>query len=109
MGYFLLEAALFALGLVVLLVGRVPLPRRRVVRGSAAWVVGVILLVPLPVYLVACRQSGVPPLGLERPGLDPLQPVTVGFVRLGAVAAAFGSVLAATVFAIISSETRRRD
>ena len=108
MGYFILEVALFVLGLLAFLVGRVPLTRRRLVRGSAARVVGAILLIPLPLYLMACKQSHVPPLGSDPDSLDPLMPVTEGFVRLAALAAAFASLLAATVFALVTSETRRR-
>jgi hypothetical protein len=36
-------------------------------------------------------------------------PVTEGFVRLASLMAAFASLLAATVLAIVTSETRRRE
>ena len=108
MGYFILEAALFVLGMMVLFLGKAPLTRRRSVRGSAARLVGAILMIPLPLYLVACKQSHVSPLGSDQESLDPLMPVTEGFVRLAALAAAFASVLAATILALVASETRRR-
>jgi hypothetical protein len=108
MGYFILEVALFIPGLLAVLIGHVPLTRRRVVRGSAARLIGVLLMIPLPLYLIACKQSHVAPLGADRPSLDPLMPETEGFVRLSAVLAAIGCVLAATVLAIITSERRGR-
>jgi len=108
MGYFILEVALFFPGALALIFGYVPLTPRRVVRGSAARLVGVLLMIPLPLYLIACKQSHVPPLGSDRPSLDPLMPETEGFVRLSAVLAAIGCVLAATVLAIVTSERRRR-
>jgi hypothetical protein len=109
MGYFILEAAIFLLGFAAFILGRVPLTRGRVVAGSAACLVGAILMIPLPLYLVACTQSNVAPLGLDRPSLDPLNPVAEGFVRLVGVAAAMASVLAATVLALVTSEKRRRE
>lgn len=109
MGYLILEAALFVPGMLALLIGKVPLTRRRMVHGSAARLVGAVLMIPLPLYLVACRQSDVPPLGGEGDSSDPLMPVTEGFVHLVALTAAFASLLAATVLASITSETRRRE
>ena len=108
MGYFILEIALFIPGLLALLTGRVPLTRRRVVKDTAARLVGVILMIPLPLYLIACRRSHVPPLGSDEPSLDPLMHETVGFVRLAGVMAALACFLAASVLAIVTSETRRR-
>jgi hypothetical protein len=108
MGYFILEAALFVPGVIALLLGHVPLTRRRAVRGSAARLVGAILMIPLPLYLIACKRSNVPPLGSNHPSLDPLMPETEGFVRLSAVMAALACLLAATVLAIVTSESRRR-
>jgi hypothetical protein len=108
MGYFIVEAILCFLGLLALFVGQVPVTRRRVVRGSAARLVGVILMIPLPLYLAACKQSHVSPFGAEAHSLDPLKPEAEGFVRLAGVMAAVGSVLAATVLAIVTSESRRR-
>jgi len=109
MSYFIFEATLFALGLMILLVRRVPLARRRMVRGSAAIAVGFILMVPMVAYLVACKQTNLSPLGWEPLSrTDPYQPVTGGFVRLTALASAFGCLLMAVVLAIIVSETRPR-
>jgi hypothetical protein len=109
MGYFILDAVIFVLGMTAFLIGKVPLTRRRMVSGAAARVVGAILMIPLPLYLVACKQSHVSPLGSDRQSLDPLMPVTEGFVRLASLMAAFASLLAATVLAIVTSETRRRE
>ncbi len=108
MGYFILELALFVPGVLALLIGHVPLTRRRVVKGTAARLVGAILMIPLPLYLIACRRSHVPPLGSDEPSLDPLMPETVGFVRLAGVMAALACLLAASVLAMVTSETRRR-
>jgi hypothetical protein len=108
MGYFILEASLFVLGMTAIVFGKVPLTRRRVVRGSAAYLVGAILMIPLPLYLVACKQSHLSPLGSNTESLDPLMPFSEGFLRLAALAAAFASVLAATVLAVVASETRPR-
>jgi hypothetical protein len=108
MGYFLLEVVLFVPGVLFLLIGHVPLTRRRVVRGSAARLVGAVLMIPLPLYLIACKRSNVPPLGRHEPSLDPLMPETEGFVRLAAVMAAIACLLAATVLAIVTSESRQR-
>ena len=108
MGYFILELALFVPGILALLIGHVPLLRRRAVKGTAARLVGAILMIPLPLYLIACRRSHVPPLGSDEPSLDPLMPETVGFVRLAGVMAALACLLAASVLAIVTSETRRR-
>jgi hypothetical protein len=112
MGYFLLELALFLPGLLAFLFGKVPLTRRRRVRASAARLVGLVLMIPLPLYLFACKQSHVAPLGSDEPALDPLgeqfQPHTIGFVRLAAVMAALACLLAATVLALVTSEVRPR-
>jgi hypothetical protein len=108
MGYFILEAALFIPGAIILLIGNLPLTRRRIVRGSAARLVGFVLMIPLPLYLIACKRSNVPPLGANQPSLDPLMPETEGFVRLAAVMAALACLLAAIVLAIITSERRER-
>jgi hypothetical protein len=56
----------------------------------------------------ACRRSHVPPLGSDEPSLDPLMPETVGFVRLAGVMAALACLIAASVLAIVTSETKRR-
>ena len=109
MGYFILEASLFVLGLLACAFGWVPLGRRRFIRGSAARIAGAILMIPLPLYLIACKQSDVLPLGRTRESLDPLKPVIEGFVHLAAMTAAFACALAATVFAITASEKRRRE
>ncbi len=108
MGYFLLELFLFLAGLAEVLLGKVPLPRGRRVNGTAARWAGAILMIPLPLYLIACKQAHVPALGPNEPRLDPLAPVTQGFVRLAALMAAFASVLAATVLVFVTSEPRRR-
>src|SRR5216684_6003475 len=108
MGYFILEVALFIPGVLALLIGRVPLTRRRIVRSTAARLVGAILMIPLPLYLIACKQSNVPPLGSDIPSLDPLMPETTGFVRLAGVMAALACLLAASVLAIVTSEKRGR-
>jgi hypothetical protein len=108
MGYFILEATLFVLGMMAFLIGKVPLTRRRIVRGAAACVVGAILMIPLPLYLIACLRSHVSPFGSEPYSLDPLKPETEGFVRLAALMAAFGCSLAAAILALVTSETRRR-
>src|SRR5436305_12874631 len=109
MGYFVLESILFVLGLLALIFGRVPVARRRMAKGSAARLVGLILMAPLPLYLYACSRSHVAPLGTDKPSLDPLISATEGFIKLVALAGAFASVLAATVLAIIPSEKPRRD
>ena len=108
MGYFILEAVLFVPGLLILLIGHVPVSRRRIVNGTAARLVGAILMIPLPLYLIACRRSNVPPLGSDEPSLDPLMHETIGFVRLAGVMAAIACLLVASVLAIVTSETRRR-
>jgi hypothetical protein len=107
MGYFLLELALFVPGVLAFVFGKVPLTRRRAVRGSAARLVGVLLLIPFPLYLVACRNSHVAPLGDDPLSLDPLQRAAQEFVRLVALIAAFTSLLVATVFALTTSEKQR--
>ena len=109
MGYFILDVVLFIPGLLVLFLGKVPLTRRRLVQGSAARLIGAVLMFPLPLYLVACRRAGVPPLGGEELILDPFMPVTAGYVHLVAVGAALASLLVATVLACVTSETRRRE
>jgi hypothetical protein len=108
MGYLILEAVLFGMGSIAFLLAHIPLTSKRWVRGSAARVVGAILMIPLPLYLLACKHSHISPQGSDPRSLDPLSPHTEGFVRLSALAAAFICVLAATVLAIISSEVRRR-
>ena len=108
MGYFILNAVIFVLGMTAFLIGKVPLTRRRMVSGAAARVVGAILMIPLPLYLVACKRSNLSPLTSAGDGLDPLMPETQGFVRLGAMLAAFGSVLAATILALARHRPRRR-
>src|SRR5438105_853836 len=94
MAYFILEATLFAIGAIIFLIGKLPVTRRRMVSGSPTRVIGFILMIPLGIYLVACRQSHVSPLGWESISrTDPLMPMTGGFVRLAALAGAFGCVL----------------
>jgi hypothetical protein len=90
MGYFIVEAVLCWFGVLALLLGQVPLTRRRTVRGSAARLVGIILMIPLLPYLWACKQSHVSPFGAEPHSLDPLKPETEGFVRLAGLMAAVG-------------------
>jgi hypothetical protein len=108
MGYLIIDAVLFALGTVAFVFGNVPLTPRRKVCGAAARLIGAILMIPLPLYMVACKQSHVSPLGADTESLDPLMPVTEGFVRLVSMAAVSASVLAATVLALVTSEPRRR-
>jgi hypothetical protein len=111
MGYFILEAALFVPGFLAFVYGKIPMTRRRSVNGAAARVVGAILMVPLPLYLFACRSCHVSPLASDeeiQAIMDPLKPFTAGFLRLGAVAAAFFCALLATVLAVVTSETKRR-
>jgi hypothetical protein len=108
MGYFILESVLFAVGLAAFIFGKVPVTRKRRVSGSAARLVGVVLMIPMVLYLIACKQSHVPPLGIDERFLDPLERMAVGFVRLVAMSAAFASFLAAMVFAIVTSEPPRR-
>jgi hypothetical protein len=110
MTYFIFETSLFAIGLLIFLFGRLPLTPNRTVRGSPAYLIGVLLMIPLGVYLIACRETGLSPLGWESLSrTDPYQPMTGGFLRLAAMASAFGCLLMATVLAIIASETKRRD
>ncbi len=108
-GYFILEAGLCALGLAICGLGKVPLSRRRCVRGSAAYLVGVILMVPLPFYLIMCRQTGLPAAGPPPPGFDAFRPLTEKLVRITAVTVAATCVLAAGVLAAISSQVRSKD
>jgi len=108
MAYFIVQATIFALGTVAFVIGKIPMSQRRYVQGSAARIIGIILMVPLPLYIAACRQSHAPLLGSDDRNLDPLMPHTEGFIRLVAIAATFSCLLAATVLAIVTSETRRR-
>jgi hypothetical protein len=108
MGYLILTGTQFVAGLLCFLIGKVPLTRRRWVNGSAARIVGAILMIPLPLYLIACKQSHVSPFGSDPGSLDPLMPETEGFVRLSAMMAAGVCLLMAAVLAMIASETRRR-
>jgi hypothetical protein len=108
MGYFILESVLFLIGLAAFIFGKVPVTRKRKATGSAARVVGAILMIPLVIYLLACKQTNVAPLGSDRPSMNALMPHTEGFVRLGAVLAALSCLLAATVLAVIASEPPRR-
>jgi hypothetical protein len=108
MAYFIVQAIVFTLGGLAFIIGKVPMSRRRFVQGSAARIIGIILMIPLPLYVAACRQSHAPLMGSDDRNLDPLMPHTEGFIRLVAVAATFSCLLAATVLAIVTSETRRR-
>jgi hypothetical protein len=108
MGYFILVAALFIPGLLALLVGHIPLTGRRAVKSTAARLVGAILMIPLPLYLIACKRSNVPPLASDEISLDPLMPETKGFVHLAGLIAALACLLAASVLAIVTSEKRPR-
>jgi hypothetical protein len=108
MGYFVLEFVLFLLGLGALVFGQVPVTKKRKATGSAAHLVGVILMVPLLIYLLACNQTNTPPLSLDARSLDALRPHTEGFVKLVAVAGALACMLVAAVLAIITSEPPRR-
>ena len=108
MAYLIAQAIVFALGVLAFVIGKIPMSRRRFVRGSAARMIGIILMIPLPLYVFACRQSHAPLLGIDDRNLDPLMPHTEGFIRLMAMAATFSCLLAAVTLAIITSETRRR-
>jgi hypothetical protein len=109
MGYFIFDTTLFVIGFIAFLVGRLPVTRRRRVNGSPARLIGILLMIPLGVYVIACRETNLSPLGWEELSrTDPYQPMTGGFLRLSAMAAAFGCLLMAVVLAIIASEPRRR-
>jgi hypothetical protein len=108
MAYFIIETVLFFLGLFAFFHGWIPLTRRRSVNGAAARVAGAILMIPLPLYLIACEQSHLSPLGYPTDELDPLMPETEGFVHLSAILAALGSFLAASVLSITASEKKPR-
>jgi len=107
MGYFIVEAVLFVLGMGIFILGKVPMTRRRSVNGSAAYVVGFILMLPLPLYLLACMRCHVNPLRPDPRNMDPFMPFTEGFVQIAAMAAALGCGLAALVLAVIASEKKR--
>jgi hypothetical protein len=109
MGYFILEVCLFFPGMLAFVIGKVPLTRRYLVAGTAARLVGALLMLPLPLYLVACKRSQLSPFGSDGELLDPLMRAAEGFVRLAALAAAFASLLAATVLALVTCERRRRE
>jgi hypothetical protein len=108
MAYFIIQVVIFGAGALAFVIGKIPMSRRRFVQGSAARIIGIILMIPLPLYVAACRQSHAPLLGSDDRNLDPLMPHTEGFIRLVAMAAIFSCLLAATVLAIVTSETRRR-
>ncbi len=102
------QGSLFFLGLTAFLIGKLPLTPRRRVTGSAARTVGVLLMIPLPFFLLVCKQIQVSPLGPDPRNLDPMVLVNESFVRLTSFAAGFGCLLMATVLAAITSEKRRR-
>jgi hypothetical protein len=108
MGFFILEMVLFILGCAALVIGRIPLKRRRWVNGSAARVVGAILMIPLPVYMVVCKHSHVPLLGPTVRSLDPLERVGEEYARLFGLGVAAACLLLAAVLAIVTSESPRR-
>jgi len=108
MNYFILEFVLFLLGLAAFVFGKVPVTSKRKAVGSAARLVGVILMAPLAIYLLAYHQTKTPPLNLDARSLDALRPHTEGFVKLVAVAGALACILVATVLSIIASEPPRR-
>jgi hypothetical protein len=109
MGYFIFETTIFVVGLMVFLFGRLPLAPRRMVRGSPAHLIGIVLMIPMAVYLIACKQTNLSPLGwTELSRTDPYQPFTGGFLRLAALASAFGCLLMAAVLALITADKRPR-
>jgi hypothetical protein len=108
MGYVILEASLFFIGLAICGLGKVPLSRRRRVQGAAAYFVGAILMLPLPFYAIASQKCHVPPLGTPLVGHDAFGPITAKFVHLSGVGAAFACVLVASVLAGVTSEIRPR-
>jgi hypothetical protein len=107
-GYFIFEAVLFVVGITAFVFGKFPVTRRRRVNGSAARVVGAILMIPLPLYLVACKQHHVSLFGPARRDPDPLVYVAEGYIRLFGLGVGLACLLAATVLAIITSELPRR-
>ncbi|HZU37864.1 MAG TPA: hypothetical protein VFA18_18225 [Gemmataceae bacterium] len=108
-GFFILEAVVFTLGLAICGLGMVPLSRRRSVRGSPAYLVGVILMLPLPFYLIMCQQTGLPAAGPLPPGFQGLKPLTVKLVGITAFAVSAACILAAGVLAAVSSEVRSKE
>lgn len=108
MGYVILEVVLFFLGVAICGLGQLPLSRRRRVQGSAAYFVGAILMIPLPLYALISKECHVPPLGTPLVGLDPYGPVTEKLVHMCAVVAACACVLVASVLAGVASELRPR-
>ena len=129
---FVLQVVLFVLGTLAFAIGKIPLTRRRLVCGSAVRIVGAILMIPLPLYLVVCLKNHVQVLGsapVSSEGHPRIQQrgdqfggsdeaaqirgsVPKGgaemFAQFAAVLAISGCLLAATVLALIASETRRR-
>ena len=108
MGFFIFTAVLFVLGCTAVIFGRVPVTRRRIVRGSAAYVIGAVLMAPLPLYMVACKRSHVDPFGAERRLLDPIERVAEGYIRLFGLGTALTSLFVALVLAILTSDPPRR-
>jgi hypothetical protein len=111
MAVFILVSVVFIPGFVILIAGKVPLTRRRSVNDAAARLVGVLLMVPLPLYLIACKSCHVPPLATEEQIqliMDPLMPFTAGYLHIGTVAATVFCILLAAVLAMATSEVKRR-
>jgi EamA domain-containing membrane protein RarD len=108
---FILEAIVFIPGFIILVVGKIPLTRRRAVNDAAARIIGVILMLPLALYLIACRSLHIPPLATKEDIeliMDPLMPYTVGYLQIGAVAATLFCLVMAGILAFSASEIKRR-
>src|SRR5438045_2491827 len=108
MGILLFQGALFVLGCAAIVFGKIPVTWRRKIQGSPAYVVGALLMAPLPLYLMACRRSNVDPFGAERRLLDPIERVAEGYVRLFGLGTALTSLLIAIVLSVLISEPPRR-
>ncbi len=108
---FTIEVLLFLLGLVILIAGKIPLSRRRSVNDAAARLIGVVLMVPLPLYLFGCKLCHISPVARQEEidaVMDPLMPFSIGFLQIGVVVATMFCLLMSSVMAAVTSEMKRR-
>jgi hypothetical protein len=108
---FIFEVLLFVLGLVILIAGKIPLSRMRSVNDAAARIIGVVLMIPLLLYLIGCKLCHISPVATQEEidlVLDPLLPFSIGYMQIGVFVGTMFCLTVAGLLTAVTAETKRR-
>jgi hypothetical protein len=100
----IVEIIMFVLGVIGVTQGRVALTRNRVASGTPARVAGVLLLVPLPVYILANVIGGVAILGQANQQQDPALATATLVASVVAIAATVICFIAAIIICAVTAQ-----